>query len=103
MTSWPSARFLISGLLAAGCSLVAQPAGSGAAHAEEQRKPGVPGVQAPMSYLVPDAQYRIEANGVKGGPDWLAITEDSVWTNSKGTDMVFRMDPKSDRVLATVP
>ena len=49
---------------------------------DAQQKPGVPGVQAPMSYLIPDAQYKIEANGIKGGPDWLAITEDSVWTNS---------------------
>jgi YVTN family beta-propeller protein len=56
-----------------------------------------------MAYLIPDARYKVEANGIKGGPDWLAITEDSVWTNSKGTDMIFRLDPKSDQVLATVP
>src|ERR1700756_2785112 len=67
------------------------------------QKPGVPDVQAPMSYLIPDAQYKIEANGIKGGPDWLAITEDSVWTNSRGTNMVFRMDPGSDKILAAVP
>ena len=60
-------------------------------------------MQAPMSFLIPDAQYKIEANGIKGGPDWLAITEDSVWTNSRGTNMVFRMDPKTDQVLAAVP
>src|ERR1051326_2285450 len=88
MTSWRSAVVLVSA-----ASLMAQ----------APQKPGVRGVQAPMSYLVPDAQYRIEANGIKGGPDWLAITEDSVWTNSKGTDMVFRMDPGSDRVIAAVP
>src|SRR6266446_2096903 len=99
MTSWPSGRYLIAGLLAVGCvSRGQQPTDSGPA-----QKPGVPGVQAPMSFLIPDAQYNIEANGVKGGPDWLAVTEDSVWTNSKGTDMIFRMDPKSDQILAAVP
>jgi virginiamycin B lyase len=73
-------------------------------HAQQSvERPGVPGVQSPMSYLIPDAQYRIEANGIKGGPDWLAIAEDSVWTNSMRTDMIFRMDPKTDKVVATVP
>ncbi|MBV8844897.1 MAG: hypothetical protein JO307_18985 [Bryobacterales bacterium] len=68
-----------------------------------QQKPGVPGVQAPMAFLIPEAQYNIEANGVKGNPDWLAITDDSVWTNSMRTDMIFRMDPKTDKVVAAVP
>ena len=99
MTSWPSCRFLITGLLAVGClALGQQPTGSPA-----KQKPGVSGVQAPMSFLIPDAQYNIEANGIKGGPDWLAMTEDSVWTNSRGTDMIFRMEAKTDRVIATVP
>src|SRR5258706_11102995 len=99
MTSWPSCRFLITGLLAVGCIASGQqPTGSAV-----KQKPGVPGVQAPMSFLIPDAQYKIEANGIKGGPDWLAMTEDSVWTNSRGTDMIFRMEAKTDRVIATVP
>lgn len=103
MTSWPSCRFLIAGLLAVGCvALGQQPTDSTPARPIVQ-KPGVPGVQAPMSYLIPDAQYNIEANGIKGGPDWLAMAEDSVWTNSRGTDMVFRMEVKSDKILAAVP
>ena len=61
--------------------------------------PGVPGVQAPMSNLIPDGQYNLGT----GGPDWLAITEDSVWTNSSGTDLVYRMDPRNNAILATVP
>lgn len=91
-----------AGLLAvvASVSLSAQPP---AAQVPPVQKPGVPGVQLPMSYLIPDAQYTIEANGVKGGPDWLAIADDSVWTNSMRTDMVFRMDPASGKVVATVP
>ena len=82
--------------LAAVCGVFAQ-------ESKNPQKPGVPGVQAPMAYLIPDAQYKIEANGVKGGPDWLAMTEDSVWTNSMRTDMIFRMDPKTDKVVASVP
>jgi virginiamycin B lyase len=61
--------------------------------------PGVPGVQAPMSNLIPDGQYNLGT----GGPDWLAMTEDSVWTNSSGTDLVYRMDPRNNAILATVP
>jgi virginiamycin B lyase len=102
MTSWPSGRFVITGLLAVGCALNGQQPTAPSAPSIAQ-KPGVPGVQAPMSYLIPDAQYSIEANGIKGGPDWLAIAEDSVWTNSRGTDMVFRMELNSNKVLAAVP
>src|SRR5579863_282044 len=97
MTSSRSGQRWIAGLLAVGCSAFAQQPNKGVP------KPGVPGVKSPMSYLIPDARYKIEANGIKGGPDWLAITEDSVWTNSKGTDMIFRLDPKSDQVMAAVP
>lgn len=71
--------------------------------AQQPKMPGVPGVQAPMSWLIPDAQYRIEANGIKGGPDWLALTPDAVYTNSNRTNMVFRMDPMSDKVVAAIP
>jgi virginiamycin B lyase len=60
--------------------------------------PGVPGVQHPMSSIIPDAEYAIN-----GSPDWLAIGEDQVWTNSKPTDFVFRMDPNSNQVVASVP
>src|SRR5713101_7458179 len=96
MKSSCEARILMVSLLAAASSVVAQ---------EDKivQKPGIPGIQAPMSYLIPDAQYKIEANGIKGGPDWLAITEDSVWTNSMRTDVIFRMDAMSDKVLASVP
>lgn len=61
-------------------------------------KPGVPGVQYPMSRIVPDAEYR-----VSGSPDWLAMGEDQVWTNSRAIDIVTRMDPYTDRTVAVVP
>jgi hypothetical protein len=96
MRSSRKSRILIASLLAAASCLVAQ-------ENKIAQKPGIPGIQTPMSYLIPDAQYKIEANGIKGGPDWLAITEDSVWTNSMRTDMIFRMDLNTDKVLAAVP
>ena len=64
----------------------------------DTEKPGVPGVQHPMSIIVPDAEYAINGN-----PDWLAMGEDQVWVNSKPTDFVFRMDPDTNQVVATVP
>jgi virginiamycin B lyase len=67
--------------------------------ADAAQKPGVPGVQHPMSAIVPDAEYAIKG----GNPDWLAIGEDQVWVNSKPTDFVFRMNPATNEVVATVP
>src|SRR6266850_1566852 len=64
-----------------------------------QEKPGVPGVQYPMSRIVPDAEYAITG----GSPDWLAMGEDMVWVNSRPTDIVLRMDPKTSDVVAVVP
>jgi len=61
-------------------------------------KPGVPGVQVPYSYIMPDGQY---ATG--GGPDWLAVGEDAVWTNARKENFVVRMDPASNDVVARVP
>jgi virginiamycin B lyase len=99
MTSSRNAVYLIGGLLTAGCAM----SGQQGPPSVQVQKPGVPGVQAPMAYLIPDAQYKIEANGIKGGPDWLAITPEAAYTNSRGTDMVFRMDPASDKVIAAIP
>lgn len=62
------------------------------------QKPGVPGVQHPMSKIVPDAEYPIS-----GSPDWLAMGEDMVWVNSRAIDIVTRMDPKTNDVVAVVP
>jgi hypothetical protein len=61
-------------------------------------KPGVPAVQHPMSMIVPDAEYAII-----GGPDWLAMGENQVWTNSRAQDLVSRMDPYTNQTVAVVP
>ncbi len=88
----------LSALFVLGSVLVPRVDGQQPAQARPP-KPGLPSLQAPMSYLVPDGQYDLE----KGRPDWLAITEDSVWTNSRGTDEIYRMDPKTNAVVAIVP
>ena len=61
-------------------------------------QPGIPGMIQPTAYLIPDGQYAIG-----GGPDWLAMGEDMVWTNAKGQDFVARMDPRTNEVVARVP
>jgi virginiamycin B lyase len=61
-------------------------------------KPGVPAVQKPMSMIVPDAEY-----AVAGSPDWLAMGENQVWTNSRAIDIVTRMDPYTSDTVAVVP
>jgi virginiamycin B lyase len=61
-------------------------------------KPGIPAVQHPMSMIVPDGQYDID-----GGPDWMAMGQDMVWTNARGQNFVARMDPYTNDVVARVP
>jgi hypothetical protein len=66
--------------------------------AAQPLKPGVPGVQHPMARIVPDAEYAIT-----GSPDWLAMGENQVWTNSRSMDIVSRMDPYTNETVAVVP
>jgi len=61
-------------------------------------KIGIKAVQRPMSMIVPDAEYPII-----GGPDWLAMGENQVWTNSRAQDLVSRMDPYTNETVAVVP
>ena len=89
--------FLLIGA-AALASVEAQQAPPGAAPAPQPPKPGVPAVQHPMARIVPDAEYAIT-----GSPDWLAMGEDQVWTNSRSMDIVSRMDPNTNDTVAVVP
>src|ERR1044072_4258385 len=77
---------------AAGAALLAQQAPAPAP------KPGIKAVQRPMSMIAPDAEYPIV-----GGPDWLAMGENQVWTNSRAQDLVSRMDPYTNETCAVVP
>jgi virginiamycin B lyase len=60
-------------------------------------KPGVktPGVQIPLAKLTPEAIYSIP-----GSPDWIVVDED-VWISNKPKNSVSRLDPHSNKVLAT--
>lgn len=62
-------------------------------------RPGVktPGVQKPMSELSPEAVFPVE-----GVPDWLAVTEDSVWVSNKPKGTIHRMDIKTNKVTANI-
>lgn len=61
-------------------------------------RPGVktPGVRLPITTLKPEAVFEIP-----GTPDWLAIDE-SVWVSNYPKNTVARLDPKTNKVLATI-
>jgi len=61
-------------------------------------KPGVktPGVQMPITLLKPDAVF-----AVPGSPDWIAVGQD-VWISNKPKNSVTRLDPKTNKVAATI-
>src|SRR5581483_11653822 len=62
-------------------------------------RPGVktPGVRIAMTALKPEAVFE-----VPGAPDWLALDE-SVWVSNYPKNSVARLDPKTNKVLATIP
>lgn len=61
-------------------------------------RPGVktPGVRVPITALKPEAVFEIP-----GAPDWIAIDE-SVWVSNYPKNTVARLDPKTNKVIATV-
>jgi YVTN family beta-propeller protein len=62
--------------------------------------PGVstPGVKREMSTLKPIAVFDVES----GFPDWMVITEDSVWVANNPLGVVHRLDVKSNKVSANI-
>jgi virginiamycin B lyase len=80
-------------LLGASGTLVAQ-----SAPESNLSKPGVKGVQAPFASLKPSATIK-----VGGTADWVLITDDDVWVASTKPDAVHRVDPATNRIVATVP
>ncbi len=61
--------------------------------------PGVatPGVQRPMASITPTAVFPVD-----GAPDWMAVTEDSVWVTSSPKNVVVQLDTKTNQVGRTV-
>jgi virginiamycin B lyase len=51
----------------------------------------------PMSELKPEVTIHVGATA-----DWVAITPDAVWVGSTGPDAVHRIDPKTNKRIATV-
>jgi len=56
-----------------------------------------PGVQHPMSELTPDAVFP-----VSGHPDWLAVTDDSLWVTSSSANHVVRLDAMTNKPDAVI-
>ncbi len=63
-----------------------------------QTKPGVKEVQVPFTRLKPSATIKIG-----GTADWVLIADDAVWVASTKPYAVQRIDPATNRVVATVP
>jgi virginiamycin B lyase len=65
---------------------------------QKPKRPGVstPGVRIPMTKLKPDAVFDLP-----GVPDWLAIDE-HVWVSNSPRDTVHRLDPKTNKVVASI-
>lgn len=61
-------------------------------------KPGVKEVQVPFASLKPSATIK-----VGGTADWVLISDDAVWVASTNPDAVLRIDPATNRIVATVP
>jgi virginiamycin B lyase len=59
--------------------------------------PGVPAIQRPFAKLRPTAQFQIGKTA-----DWVELTLDAVWVGSTGPNAVTRIDPRTNRKLATV-
>jgi virginiamycin B lyase len=64
---------------------------------ERKPRPGVTAaVKIPIERLKPEAVFE-----VGGHPDWLAIDE-AAWVSNEPKDTVSRMDPKTNKVAATI-
>ena len=60
-------------------------------------KPGVKEVQVPFSSLRPSATIK-----VGGTADWVLVTDDAVWVASTKPYAVLRIDPATNKIVATV-
>jgi virginiamycin B lyase len=76
-------------LLVATCATVAQTSDSGP-------KPGVKDVQVPFASLKPSVTLK-----VGGTADWVLVTGDALWVATTKPYAVLRIDPVSNRVVAT--
>lgn len=88
MSGWAWSRRAVAAGLALPLLFGAAPAKTGA--------PGI--VVRPFGELRPQASWKLGATA-----DWVEITKDAVWVGQSGPDAVARIDPRRDRLVATVP
>jgi len=86
----PSVPRLLLLLLAASGTVVAQTSWN-------VPKPGVEEVQVPFSSVTPSATIK-----VGGTADWVLVTDDAVWVASAKPYAVLRIDPATNKIVATV-
>jgi virginiamycin B lyase len=61
------------------------------------RKPGIKEVQVPFAYVKPTATIK-----VGGTADWVLVTDNAVWVASTRPYAVLRIDPTTNKIVATV-
>lgn len=81
-------------LLLAGAAFAAE---TGPLHDKQPPKPGVPAVQVPFDSLTPSNTF-----DVGGVPDWMVITNDSVWLANRPQKKVRRIDPATNTIVAEI-
>src|ERR1039457_7549956 len=85
-------KLLLFVILAANGTIVAQPATE-----SNLPKLGVKEVQIPFASLKPSATVK-----VGGTADWVLVTDDAVWVASTKPYAVLRIDPSTNKILATI-
>ena len=65
--------------------------------ASDISKPGIKAVQVPYSSIKPAASIKIGSTA-----DWVLVTEDAVWVASTGPFAVVRIDPATNKIVASI-
>jgi virginiamycin B lyase len=58
---------------------------------------GAPGVKRDMATIKPLAVFAVE-----GSPEWQVVTPDGVWVSNGSKNTIHKLDPKTNKVAATV-
>lgn len=82
-------------LLIATCGTVS--AQDASAEWKNLRKPGIKEVQVPFASIKPTATLKVGETA-----DWVLVTDNAVWVASTKPNAVIRIDPATDKIVATV-
>lgn len=83
--------------ISCGVAAAALMASAAGAETPKTHPPGVPGAQAAFSSLTPSHTFTLG-----GTPDWMVLTSDAVWIANAKLKAVQRIDPKTNRLIATI-